>query len=243
MKDFVNKNKITLIISVVTFVLAGIAIFTALKLYQLGQQPVAPNVPGSKPQAHDLTNPSCNAFTFAIATPTPTPTPTPTVTPTPTPSPTPSPSPSPVPQCSSSCSVDSDCPSSMTCYVGVCRNPSCNTETSCICATPTPTPTETPTPTPTSPTGPANACNGTCGSDNNCISGLYCYITSGNSGYCRNPRCGTATDCNCPNTSVPNNPTSPTNSPAPQVPVAGDITPTIVISGLGILLLSALVLL
>jgi hypothetical protein len=63
----------------------------------------------------------------------PTPTPTPSPTPTPTPTPTPSPSPSPVPQCNSICSQNSECPSSMTCSGGYCRNPQCTESTSCTC--------------------------------------------------------------------------------------------------------------
>jgi len=41
----------TILIILVTVILAGVAIFTALRLYQLRQQPVAPNVPTSKPEA------------------------------------------------------------------------------------------------------------------------------------------------------------------------------------------------
>ncbi len=47
------KGKIgTVIILVITFILAGVAIFTAIRLYQLRNQAVAPNVPSSVPQAH-----------------------------------------------------------------------------------------------------------------------------------------------------------------------------------------------
>jgi len=40
--------------------------------------------------------------------------------------------------------------------------------------------------------GDPNSCGGTCGSNNNCKEGLYCY-----SGFCRNPSCSDDTDCNC----------------------------------------------
>jgi len=72
------------------------------------------------------------------------------------------------------------------------------------CATPTPTATATPTPTPTptatgntptptgTSTGAGNSCNGTCGSNSNCQSGLYCY-----SGYCRNYLCASDATCGC----------------------------------------------
>ena len=41
----------TILIILVTIILAGVAIFTALRLYQLRQQSVAPNVPSSQPEA------------------------------------------------------------------------------------------------------------------------------------------------------------------------------------------------
>jgi len=41
----------TILIILVTVILAGVAIFTALRLYQLRQQSVAPNVPSSQPKA------------------------------------------------------------------------------------------------------------------------------------------------------------------------------------------------
>jgi len=92
------KNKIvTIIIVIATVILAGVAIFTAIRLYQLRQQSVVPTRPESKPEARVInpTPPGCALLTFHItqeptATPTETPTPTatatsePTVTPTPT---------------------------------------------------------------------------------------------------------------------------------------------------------------
>jgi hypothetical protein len=41
--------------------------------------------------------------------------------------------------------------------------------------------------------GEPNSCNGTCGSNYNCKSGLYCY-----NGYCRNPKNPESTSCNDP---------------------------------------------
>ncbi len=68
-------------------------------------------------------------------TPTPTPvaTPSPTPTPVPTPSPSPVPTPSPVPQCNSACTQNSQCPGSMVCSNGYCRNPQCTESASCTC--------------------------------------------------------------------------------------------------------------
>lgn len=69
--------------------------------------------------------------------------------------------PTPAPQCNAVCVTNSDCPSSMTCSSGRCRNPQCTGETDCACAvasTSTPTPVVTtqpkvsPTPAPALPT-------------------------------------------------------------------------------------------
>ena len=46
-----RKNLTTIIIIAVTVILAGVALFTALRLYQLRQTSVAPNVPSSQPGA------------------------------------------------------------------------------------------------------------------------------------------------------------------------------------------------
>lgn len=81
---------------------------------------------------------------------------------------------------------------------------------------------QTPTPTPTgSPIGgfsqsvggntygQPNSCGGTCGSNYNCTSPLYCY-----GGYCRNSSCRTDVDCVC-NTATPTARASGTSSPRP----------------------------
>lgn len=95
--------------------------------------------------------------------------------------------------------------------------------------TPTPTPTGTPTPTPTatatSSTGSGNSCNGTCGSNTNCASGLYCY-----SGSCRNPSCASDSTCGC-GVATPT-PTAQ-SSPLP-IPVTGTDWPTMAGVGIGV---------
>jgi hypothetical protein len=59
------KGKITTaIVILATFILAGVAIFTAIRLYQLRQQPVAPNVPSSIPRAQEV---STCSLTFTLA--------------------------------------------------------------------------------------------------------------------------------------------------------------------------------
>ena len=79
-----NKKKIvTVLIVVATLVLAGIAVFTAVRLYQLRQQAVAPTAP-EQPKAAEPA--SCDLLTFNIGgSPTPTPTGTATASPSPTP--------------------------------------------------------------------------------------------------------------------------------------------------------------
>ena len=127
-----RKNIITILIILVTVILAGVAVYTAFRLYQLRQQPVAPNVPTSRPGAQEaspspspaVTNTCSLAITLgATATPTPTPTPTP------------------APECNDTCTTNADCPSDMTCSNGLCRHPDCVSESDCNCAVATATPT------------------------------------------------------------------------------------------------------
>lgn len=176
MKNFFKGKVATAIIILATFILAGVAIFTAIRLYQLRNQAVAPNVPSSQPHAQVVcpqdakvcpdgssvgrTGPNCEfpacpvstcslSFTLTPQTASPTPTETPT-------------------------------------------------------GTPTATPTGTPTPTPTATPGPSatpNACGGTCGSNFNCQSNFVCY-----NGFCRNPSCTSSTNCVCSGTAAPSTP-------------------------------------
>lgn len=144
MKNFMKGKVATVVIVLATFVLAGVAIFTAIRLYQLRQQPVAPNVPSSFPKAAEVT--SCTlSFTLDVA-PTATPSGSPTASPsgTPTASPTGSPGPSATPNaCNGTCGSNSNCQSNYVCYQGFCRNPSCTTDADCICNG-TPGPSATP---------------------------------------------------------------------------------------------------
>jgi len=143
------------------------------------------------------------------ATPTPTRTPTPTPTRIPTPTPTRIPTPTPT-------------------------TPPGTTPTSTPIVTSTPTPIATATPVP--PTGSPNSCNGTCGSNLNCSSGLFCY-----QGFCRNPENPTSTSCG----STTSNPTPTTRPLAQTTPVptqlaeSGATAPTWLI-GIGGLLLIGL---
>lgn len=148
-----KKSKfVTGIIILTTLILAGVAIFTAVRLYQLRSQPVAPNVPSSKPKAQEAS--SCSlSFTIGTtvtATPTVTSTATPTSTstsvPTPTDNATQTPTATPTTpagtpnSCGGTCGSNSNCGSDLICYQGFCRNSSCVFETDCSCAgAPTPT--------------------------------------------------------------------------------------------------------
>ena len=183
MKSKLSKS----LILIVTVILAGIAIFTAFKLYQLRQQTVAPNAPSSIPQAASAaaTPKACQLLAFSLTTSTPSVSPTPTVTASPTPTPSPTPT---------------------------------------ITSSPTSTPSVTP-----SPTGTPNICNGTCGSNANCQSGLICY-----NGFCRTPSCQESTSCVCATTAA---------TPTPQLPESGTNWPSVIgISAGGAVVLLSLLL-
>lgn len=169
------KNKFTVItIVLITVLLAGVAIFTATRLYQTRDQAVAPNVPSSQPAAQQQN--AC-VLNFSIATPTATATATatgtatatstatgtatatatgtgtPTATATATATGTATATATSNPQCNYSCTSNSECPSNLICYIpsgstaGNCRNAQCLGESDCVC---NPTATATATATSTS---------------------------------------------------------------------------------------------
>ena len=136
MKNLFKNKKLAAFAALLTVVLAFVAIATAIRLYQLRQQAVAPTAP-EEPEAA-ISGPACETLFFTINTPTPTstltptptktPTPTPTATKTPTPKPpTPTPTPTPKPPTPTPTPTRTPTPTK----------------------TPTPTATNTPTPTPT----------------------------------------------------------------------------------------------
>ncbi len=51
-----NKKSINIFIIIITVIIAGVAIYTALRLYRSGSDPVAPTAPGSQPFAWDCKN-------------------------------------------------------------------------------------------------------------------------------------------------------------------------------------------
>ena len=66
-------------------------------------------------------------------------------------------------------------------------------------------------------TAEPNYCGGTCGSNSNCQSGLYCYI-----GFCRNPSCPSKTDCSCTSLTYVQSTAKPTTKPV----VIAKVSPT-----------------
>lgn len=99
MRDFLKNKVATVLIVVATVILAGIAIFTAVRLYQLRTKPVAPTAPESRPEAGGPTPTpeACRELAFNIHIPSPTPQATTTPTPTSEPSPTPTSTATPTP--------------------------------------------------------------------------------------------------------------------------------------------------
>ena len=98
MRDFLKNKVVTVLIVIATVILAGVAIFTAYRLYQSGTEPVAPTAPESVPAAGGQPTPTpqaCQELAFTITTPTPSVAVTPTVTPTATVTPTDEPTPTP----------------------------------------------------------------------------------------------------------------------------------------------------
>lgn len=138
-----KKNWALILITIATVILGGIAVFTAVKLYQIGKKPIAPTAPLPAPaqEISPTPTPPC-VFTICIASPTPTATVTPTITPTPTgkPSPTVTPTsvtPTPITSCYNECSSDGDCRSGLLCQevegTKRCVNKDCPSESDCTC--------------------------------------------------------------------------------------------------------------
>src|SRR3989344_2595077 len=89
MKDLFKGKFVTILVVAATVILAGVAIFTALRLYQLRQESISLTQPESEPEATQPEINSCELLTFSITEPTPSLSPTNTLTPiaqaTPTP--------------------------------------------------------------------------------------------------------------------------------------------------------------
>lgn len=301
MKSFLKGKVATVIIILATVILAGVAVFTALRLYQLRQQPVAPNVPSSMPRAQeagscslsftltaspsavvctsktaykDVDANSAGSYDFTAANLLPTDATVSagqkivyaiTVGPADT---------------TKSIAITDTLPTDVTfvdsdtdvcTYTDSTRKVSCTLSTTntkaafrvsvesgatglitntasvqgagdqpstCSVGIRLPGATETSTPASTSTPAPGatpNSCGGTCGSNFNCASNLSCY-----QGYCRNPDCPLNSNCVCGGTST----SAPASTPsAPSLPESGTDWPTLVGTGLGILVIIGSVLL
>lgn len=234
MKNFFKSKFGTILVLLATVALAGIAIFTAFRLYKLRQEAVTPNAPTSEPAAATCTQ-QCPGSDGVLRNCNP--------------------------PDSDGTSQDSICNSNSSGRTEPCgtNNYCCNgtrwTTDMTKCNEPSATPvactqlaftisTSTNPPSSSEP----NSCGGSCGSDSNCKSGFTC-----SAGFCRNSSCTSETDCVCP-TATPtgtNNPTNaptsaPTNTPTgsqPSLPEAGTSLPSILGLGAGgILLLVSLLL-
>lgn len=85
-----KNNKLTIVVIALTLILAGVAIFTAMRLFQLRDQQVAPTAPESEPAAQNVQDAiACEAVTFTLASAIGTPSPFVTTAPSPTPTATP----------------------------------------------------------------------------------------------------------------------------------------------------------
>lgn len=153
-----KKQTITIAVSLATLLLAGVAIYTGIKLWQLSRKPTAPAVTKEEqtvPPAIMQVEPGpCEGnegcqISFYLKprptnTPGPSPTPGPSATPTPGPTSTPEPGPTntpgpeptgtPVPGCFDDCIDLDDCVNNLTCIDRHCVNAECPAETDCDCS-------------------------------------------------------------------------------------------------------------
>lgn len=256
------KNKFTTIsIILITVVLAGIAIFTAIRLYQTRDQAVAPNVPSSKPAAAGqmcggFANATCppgercvlTGGTVGVCQTVSTSEPKDSVnscslnftlvsgpTSTPTAKATATATATPVPECNSTCSINADCPTSLICHKedgeSVGNCRNNSCLTSLLCVCSSSTPTPTATATATATANPQ--CNNSCTQNTDCPNGLMCNIPSGaTSGNCRNTSCLSEADCLCPVATG----TAPV-AEKPELPDAGTSWPTVLGTAFGFIVI------
>lgn len=217
-----RKNWYLILIGLSTVILGVIAVFTAIKIYQEKNKPVAPTAPESKPQAQQATPSSaptpspivCKLTFNLLSAPTPTATPTrtatPTVTPTAsvTPTATPTATPTPLLGCYHTCTSDSDCEGDLKCQTVAgsqkCVTPQCPDERDCICN---------------------KSCWEVCGQNSECPTGTTCRSIDGIY-RCVNPSCDREKDCDC---SIVQNTPTPQITPVSEgeLPSAGTNFPTL----------------
>jgi cytoskeletal protein RodZ len=101
-----KKRVVTIVIVLATVVLAGVAVYTAIRLYQLRQEAVAPTAPTSEPAAAEPKTNTCTQLSFVLAEESsPSPSPSESSSPTPTPS-----SPTPIPSSTATTEISSPNP-------------------------------------------------------------------------------------------------------------------------------------
>lgn len=243
-----------IIIVLATFVLAGVAIFTAIRLYQLRDASVALNAPSSEPAAAGITcggsagikcpdGQECiysgGSKTDATGVCQPISDKKTTTTSacslsftfsvaTPT---------------ATSTTKGSSTPTATSTTRGSSTPTATATSTSSSSSSPTATATTTATATATATSNPQ--CNYACTSNSNCPSDLTCYIPNGSTtGNCRNPQCLLESDCTCAvATRTPTTTPASTSTAQPNLPDAGTSWPTIVGTVFGIVVILGSVLL
>lgn len=193
------KSKLATIgIIVVTIILAGVAIFTAKRLYDTRDQAVAPNVPSSKPAA---AGELCGGIQ-GLGCPT-----------------------GEVCVYSNGRIVPSNPDETGTCQVRGEHGALCQLSFSIASPSPSPTPTPTRSPSPSPTASPVPLCNSVCNETSDCPSSMICHIPSGSTaGNCRNTSCTSATNCVCA-TATPSPTPTRTPSPTPVVTITPSSSP------------------
>ncbi|MCJ7792980.1 MAG: hypothetical protein MUP45_03320 [Candidatus Marinimicrobia bacterium] len=238
-----KKNWQLLLIILATVILGIIAVVTAIKLAQIGREPIAPTAPTSEPRAGgDVPTEACTSNFNVSEIP---------------------------PGCYEECQIDGeDCPGEYVCQdvdgTNLCVNQGCSDEEDCIC--PSPSPIECYDECETTPDCPeelickdingTNLCvNNECSDENDCVCSippdcydectsntdcagdLVCRDINGTN-LCVNTECPRENDCTCPAPGVSPSP-SPRVSPTPgvELPEAGIISPTLLATLGGIILI------
>ena len=228
MITFLKKNLVTILIVLATLVLAGIAIYTAIRLYQLRQTTVAPNAPSSQPAAFQA-GVDCTTLTTQDACQ--------------------------AAECTWKINEKnanrSKCTKGDACLISFSINQVSTptpTPTGSATASPSGSPTASPsgsptaspsgsasaTPTPTATPVPPLSCGDSCSDNTDCTNSMVC-----SNGICRNPSCLNAVNCVCSTATTPPGTGTPlAQAPSePELPAAGTGLPTILGAAAGILLL------
>ncbi len=207
-----NKKKIvTVLIVIATVILAGVAVFTAIRLYQLREEAVAPTAPTSEPAAQvteeeDTTETEVTAedectLSFTVAAQE-------------------------APSCYETCTTSPDnCPTGLECQTvdaqTVCVDPDCPEETDCVCEE------------------VAYSCDSACTTDAQCQEANEDYVCYTITDTCRHQDYLEQEDCQPAATESPTPTDAPTatSTAEAELPEAGVSYPTIISGVMGILLI------